>query len=81
MPTASEVLLNFLQRSLVNVAGQVFSLLELEHIVLRAHSRAPKFGWVQCPKGRPGDPKTDMGLERAAPEPRQRAFGFCGWQS
>ncbi|CAJ1352297.1 unnamed protein product [Effrenium voratum] len=62
------VLLNFLQRSLVNVAGQVFSLLELEHIVLRAHSRAPKFGWVQCPKGRPGDPKTDMGLERAAPE-------------
>ncbi|CAE7289977.1 Crag [Symbiodinium natans] len=61
---------SFLQRSLVNVGGQEFSLFEMEHTILRACSRAPKLGWfLQCQKGfKAGDPKADMALGQPAPE-------------
>lgn len=61
---------SFLQRSMVNVGGQEFSLFEMEHTILRACSRAPKLGWfLQCQKGfKAGDPKAEMALAQPAPE-------------
>lgn len=61
---------SFLQRSMVNVGGQEFSVFEMEHTILRACSRAPKLGWfLQCQKGfKAGDPKAEMALAQPAPE-------------
>ncbi|CAK9009454.1 DENN domain-containing protein 5B (Rab6IP1-like protein) [Durusdinium trenchii] len=62
------VFLGFLQKSTVNVGGQIFSLQDLEHQVLRAHSKAPKFGWIfQGQKGFKCE-RAKMALESAAPE-------------
>ena len=45
--------LGFLQKNQVNIAGQLVSLMDIEHNILRAQSKAPKFGWIfQGQKGR-----------------------------
>ena len=46
------VWLSFMQKNQVNVGGQVLSLLDMEHNILRAQSKAPKFGWIFQQKGR-----------------------------
>lgn len=63
------VWLGFLQKNQVNIAGQLFSLMDIEHNILRAQSKAPKFGWIfQGQKGFKCEAKSRMALEYAAPE-------------
>ena len=67
------VWLSFMQKHQVNVGGQLLSLLDMEHNMLRAQSKAPKFGWIFQQKGR-----SERAFRHLSIGFHSAVDGFCG---